>query len=313
MKKYISFKHSESSAVGTDAIYTNYNITLNLVPEVLIKQNDTLRMKFSPNVLLKDAPNIEIEGIKGISSILSNESNFQLDKENNEIIISNVFDQIAEPEFVFDDFKANSLIDQEIILTIKNVPIKQINLIDETFYSIEVKTETDGPNGKVITQIDTVPGIAYFYCDYVCKTCNRTEPDICITCKDDFPYLMVTNKKCYTICPIGFYVLDKGDVLECNECKEPCTTCYGNENNCTGCIDGLYLENNTCVKNCSENHVLNEEFNRCYLDAILLNILMILNMKIILFMLMYQCLHLLIEMYVLVKLNLWKKKKRKID
>ena len=69
MKKYISFKYSEIITEKTDKDYNIFNITVNLVPEVLTKGNDTLILKFSKNVLFKDVPNINIVGIKGISSL----------------------------------------------------------------------------------------------------------------------------------------------------------------------------------------------------------------------------------------------------
>ena len=45
MKKYIFFKNAEVTSEGTDSNYTLFNITFDLVPEVLIKLNDTIKLK----------------------------------------------------------------------------------------------------------------------------------------------------------------------------------------------------------------------------------------------------------------------------
>ena len=268
MKKYISFKYSEIITEKTDKDYNIFNITVNLVPEVLTKGNDTLRLKFSKNVLFKDVPNINIVGIKGISSYsndinVTNQYQMEYNEENNEIIITNAFPPIAESQFVFDNFTANALVDQELIFTFTDIPIKQINTTDEALFSVEAKTEAEC-EGKIITrQINTIPGVALF-CGFTCRTCEKDNMQRCILCKESYPYLLTTIYKCISMCPDGFYVLEKEDVIECNKCLEPCSTCYENEINCTGCIEGYFLENNTCVQNCSENFAENEEDQRCY-------------------------------------------------
>ena len=268
MKKYISFKYSEIITEKTDKDYNIFNITVNLVPEVLTKGNDTLRLKFSKNVLFKDVPNINIVGIKGISSYsndinVTNQYQMEYNEEDNEIIITNAFPPIAESQFVFDNFTANALVDQELIFTFTDIPIKQINTTDEALFSVEAKTEAEC-EGKIITrQINTIPGVALF-CGFTCRTCEKDNMQRCILCKESYPYLLTTIYKCISMCPDGFYVLEKEHVIECNKCLEPCSTCYENETNCTGCIEGYFLENNTCVQNCSENFAENEEEQRCY-------------------------------------------------
>ena len=268
MKKYISFKYSEIITEKTDKEYNIFNITVNLVPEVLTKGNDTLILKFSKNVLFKDVPNINIVGIKGISSYsndinVTNQYQMEYNEEDNEIIITNAFPPIAESQFVFDNFTANALVDQELIFTFTDIPIKQINTTDEALFSVEAKTEAEC-EGKIITrQINTIPGVALF-CGFTCRTCEKDNMQRCILCKESYPYLLTTIYKCISMCPDGFYVLEKEHVIECNKCLEPCSTCYENETNCTGCIEGYFLENNTCVQNCSENFAENEEEQRCY-------------------------------------------------
>ena len=268
MKKYISFKYSEIITEKTDKDYNIFNITVNLVPEVLTKGNDTLILKFSKNVLFKDVPNINIVGIKGISSYsndinVTNQYQMEYNEEDNEIIITNAFPPIAESQFVFDNFTANALVDQELIFTFTDIPIKQINTTDEALFSVEAKTEAEC-EGKIITrQINTIPGVALF-CGFTCRTCEKDNMQRCILCKESYPYLLTTIYKCISMCPDGFYVLEKEHVIECNKCLEPCSTCYENETNCTGCIEGYFLENNTCVQNCSENFAENEEEQRCY-------------------------------------------------
>ena len=260
MKRYISFKSGEVTSIGTENDSNKFNITFDLIPEVLIKSNDTLKLKFSSNVLLKDVSNFEIVGIKGINFDSSNESNIEYDIDNNELIISGGFDIIGETEFIFDDLNASALVDQEIVFTLLDIPIKYIDEEEDSLFSVEATTISN----DIITQIDTLPSNAHFNCILGCKTCEKDNRTNCITCKDEYPFLITTLKKCVTICPDIYYSAEKNGTKVCDVCDDICTGCVGTENNCTGCVDGYFLENNTCVVNCSENYELNEEYGRCY-------------------------------------------------
>ena len=96
------------------------------------------------------------------------------------------------------------------------------------------------------------------------KSCEKENRTKCLTCKEEYPYLIKPLFKCYNNCPDKYYLLEKEEGKECLECQSPCLTCLGKENNCTGCIEGYYLENNSCVGECSEGYELNEELKRCY-------------------------------------------------
>ena len=101
MKKFIGFKHSDVDTVRTEKDSTKFDISFELVPEVLIKKNDTLRLKFSPGVLLNNYSDCQIESKKGLN--VTN-PNFicEIDVKNNELILHNGFHDIGETEFIFD-------------------------------------------------------------------------------------------------------------------------------------------------------------------------------------------------------------------
>ena len=110
----------------------------------------------------------------------------EYNEEDNEIIITNAFPPIAESQFVFDNFTANALVDQELIFTFTDIPIKQINTTDEALFSVEAKTEAEC-EGKIITrQINTIPGVALF-CGFTCRTCEKDNMQRCILCKESYP------------------------------------------------------------------------------------------------------------------------------
>ena len=88
-------------------------------------------------------------------------------------------------------------------------------------------------------------------CDDKCKTCKEEPKEgnqNCLSCKDENDFLQEGN--CINKCTDGFY--DVGNKT-CSKCNETCKTCEINSNNCTSCIDGKYLENNTCINNSSSN------------------------------------------------------------
>ena len=83
------------------------------------------------------------------------------------------------------------------------------------------------------------------------KTCKEEPKEgnqNCLSCKDENDFLQEGN--CINNCTDGFY--DDGNKT-CSKCNEACKTCEINSNNCTSCIDGQYLENNTCINNSSSN------------------------------------------------------------
>jgi len=108
-------------------------------------------LKFSPNVLFKDVPKINIVAIKGFNTSSDiNESNFNLEYnlENNELIITNAFGDLGETEFIFENKSANALVDQEILFTL--IPIKQIFTdYENSLFSVEMKMEGESSEKKV--------------------------------------------------------------------------------------------------------------------------------------------------------------------
>ena len=68
---------------------------------------------------------------------------------------------------------------------LKDIPIKRTDENEEIF-SIEIKTESKG----AITQSNTLPSKAIFdpICDYKCKTCDKDNVSLCLSCTDEFPF-----------------------------------------------------------------------------------------------------------------------------
>ena len=70
-------------------------------------------------------------------------------------------------------------------------------------------------------------------------------------CKDSVTrYYSSDNKTCLSECSNGTYL----SVLFCKTCAPACVTCLGTPDNCTLCSGGLYLQNTTCVSQCSTGY-----------------------------------------------------------
>ena len=94
-------------------------------------------------------------------------------------------------------------------------------------------------------------------CPDKCETCNLTSinKDLCIQCNTNLSYFEAVNykpksgnfKSCFDETPEGYYF----DETKFQKCHENCKYCKGagnsNENNCTECYDGKFLE---LVSNC---------------------------------------------------------------
>ena len=260
MKKYIGFKHSEVDTIRTEKDKTKFDIYFEIIPEVLIQKNDSLIIKFSEGVLLQNYLKCYIEAEKGLN-ILDKDFICEINKEENEIIFYNGFKYIGETEFIFDDKNSTALIDQEIKFVLKDIKINRTDEDDEIF-SLEIKIERNG----IITQKNNLASIAHFECGYRCKTCEKENNNLCLSCIEEYPFYYKKNKECHKKCPTEHYYItfDEEGNKECDLCNEYCETCEGREDYCSRCIKSFFLENNTCVKNCSEGKISDYLLRKCY-------------------------------------------------
>ena len=260
MKKVAEFKRTEVHTEKTDDD-NKFDISFEAVPEILIKKNDTLNIKFSSIVSLKDYPECKIESTKGLN-IKSPDFKCEIDKESNELILYNAFKDIGENVSVFENMSAISLSQQEFAFILKDIPIYSNTNELENVYSIELRTET---NGKA-TQKNLLPSTAIFKCDSRCKECNEQAPSECLLCSDNYPYYYPTEKYCHKFCPMEKYYQRKNEngINECLLCEEPCENCIGYATNCTLCSEGYFMENNQCVKNCNEGNERDYILRVCY-------------------------------------------------
>ena len=248
MKNIIGFKRSDVYTEKT-AEDNKFDITFDVVPDVLIKKNDKFIMKFSSAVLLQNYSECIINSTLGLSTS-DKDFKCEIDADNNEIILINAFKEIGENISIFEEMNSISLSKQQFTFSLKNIPINSTNNDYETIFSTEIKTESEGK----ITQTNLLPSTAIFKCDSRCKTCNEGAPSECLTCIDDFPIYYPQEKYCRKFCPKEKYYerLTEDGTLECLKCEEPCENCLGNATNCTFCSEGYFMENNTCVENCDE-------------------------------------------------------------
>jgi len=258
MKNYIGFKHSEINTVQNEFDPKKFDINFELVPEILIDNNDTLKIKFSSGVLLQNYSECLIDSKKGLNI---DDFIYEINIQNNELVLYNIFNTIGETEFIFDNKNSNSLIDQELLFTLKGIPINQSHN-NEKIFSIEIKTERDG----IITQRNIIPSTAIFECQYRCKTCEKENINLCLSCIDEYPIYYKNDKQCHKNCPNENYFtkMNEDGNIECYLCEAPCETCNGEKNNCTSCNEPYFLENNHCVMNCSEGYELDYSFGNCY-------------------------------------------------
>jgi hypothetical protein len=260
MRKVSEFKRTEVHTEKTDDD-NKFDISFEATPEILIKKNDTLNIKFSSIVSLKDYPECKIESSKGLN-IISSDFKCEINGDNNEIILYNAFKDIGENVSIFDNITALALKDQEFKFLLKDIPIYSNTNDLENVYSIELRTETDGR----ATQKNLLPSTAIFKCDSRCKSCNEQAPSECLTCNDNYPIYYPNEKYCHKFCPKEKYYQRENEngITECIICEEPCENCLGSPTNCTLCSDGYFMENNTCVKNCREGNDKDYILRVCY-------------------------------------------------
>ena len=91
------------------------------------------------------------------------------------MIITNVFGDLGETEFIFENMSANAWVDQEILFTL--IPIKQIFIDDEnSLFSVEMKMEGESSEKKSIitTKINNIASKAHSNCYFVYKTLRKS-------------------------------------------------------------------------------------------------------------------------------------------
>ena len=121
MRKVTGFKLSEVYTEKTDDD-NKFDISFEIVPEILIKKNDKLRLKFSSMVSLKEYSKCQIDSSKGLS-ILDSDFKCEIDKDNNEIVLYNAFKEIGESLKIFEYLNSTALTDQQFIFSLKDIPI----------------------------------------------------------------------------------------------------------------------------------------------------------------------------------------------
>ena len=134
----------------------------------------------------------------------------------------------------------------------------------EKKFSIEISTINS--NGVTI-QLNKLPSTAYFECGYRCQTCEKENINLCLSCAEEYPIFDVVTKECHKRCPDeNYYIkLDEEGNKICDLCSTKCRSCEGSEDYCISCEEPYFLENNTCVLNCSEGYKEDEEGRACYL------------------------------------------------
>ena len=92
-------------------------------------------------------------------------------------------------------------------------------------------------------------------CHKSCLSCNGLTEHDCHRCTDTVLTWMNDNKKisCLENCPLGFYK----DSSSCKSCSKRCSTCTS-ETECSACNKHYFLFNETCMSNCPENYIADE-------------------------------------------------------
>eukprot|EP00347_Sterkiella_histriomuscorum_P015521 403356717 len=90
--------------------------------------------------------------------------------------------------------------------------------------------------------------------DSNCIACTTKE---CLQCKSG---TFLSNKKCETSCPDGFYA--DSTSRSCMKCQSDCLKCSGNNYTCSSCSAQTYLFGTSCVKECPKKLYFQDEAAR---------------------------------------------------
>ena len=118
----------------------------------------------------------------------------------------------------------------------------------------------------MITQKNNLVSKAYFECGYRCRTCEKDNINLCLSCNEEYPLYYNDAKDCHKSCPNESYIIIKDDNgnLGCELCEQKCRTCEGINNHCTSCREPYFMENNKCALNCSEGYSPDYIIRNCY-------------------------------------------------
>ena len=95
------------------------------------------------------------------------------------------------------------------------------------------------------------------HCHDSCQSCVGPSQDNCLRCPED---RVLNHFTCLSSCPENMFVLNN---TECVACPANCAECSSAEK-CSSCSNGYLLEENKCVKTCSQGFVKqNRECARC--------------------------------------------------
>ena len=97
-----------------------------------------------------------------------------------------------------------------------------------------------------------------------CSSCYGSSKNECISCINE---LFLAESECLTSCPPSFYTLygnstvfkkttKVGNHNDCRRCHYTCQACSGDTAfQCTKCVDGLFLLNGLCLKQCTAGFI----------------------------------------------------------
>lgn len=88
-------------------------------------------------------------------------------------------------------------------------------------------------------------GTSCVNCVYPCLTCSSM--NTCLTCAfDSGASLYLYNNYCFKTCPTKTMLSG----IICKDCDSRCSKCAGSVSTCTGCYNGYYLYQGTCIVSC---------------------------------------------------------------
>ena len=95
-------------------------------------------------------------------------------------------------------------------------------------------------------------------CDISCKTCFGRFSSHCYNCSNGF---YNESNTCVEFCTNGYFFIND----TCQNCDFPCSTCDSTSNNCTSCVLGYFLRQNTsiCLRECLQNQFFDQILLKC--------------------------------------------------
>lgn len=99
-------------------------------------------------------------------------------------------------------------------------------------------------------------------CSTDCGNCTANSSSSCIDCPTGKVFLgNISGKYCLSTCPANYYYRSGSN---CLDCYSTCETCSGTAaNNCSTCVQGLYLSNGMCRYVCPGRSYPRDSTRRC--------------------------------------------------